>query len=118
MNARRLWVYVGLLDLHEPGQYFDQVKRYNVCRLFLKSYSNWIIFDSCRKFEHKKYSGGWANSNTYTVDFDFALLQLKNGFDIPNIPNVSPACLPSMNKAPANVEARKGYGLCEVPSPS
>ena len=73
------------------------------------SYSNWMIFDSCRKFEHKKYSGGWANSNTYTVDYDFALLKLTNGFDIPNIPNVSPACLPSMNKAPANVEARTGY---------
>ena len=38
------------------------------------------------------------------MNYDLALLKLRNGFDIPNIPNVSPACLPSMDKAPANVD--------------
>ena len=63
-----------------------------------KSIINIIVFYSCRKIEHKKY-------NSQTVNFDFALLQMRNGFDLPNIPNVSPACLPSANKSPANVEA-------------
>ena len=70
--------------------------------LFKSITNNITVFYLCRKLEHWKY-------NRQKVNFDFALLQMTHGFDIPSIPNVSPACLPK-NKSPAKVEA-SGHGI-------
>ena len=36
-------------------------------------------------------------------DYDFSLLQLQNGFNLPSLSNVEPACLPSI-ATPSNVD--------------
>ena len=54
--------------------------------------------DCSRKIEHPSYPGR-------KVDYDYALLQMQNGFDLPNIPNVAPACLPT-GITPSNVDVR------------
>ena len=51
----------------------------------------------CRKIEHWLYDDA-------RINYDFALLEMKDPFDIPSIPNVSPACLPSRRRSPTNVE--------------
>ena len=42
----------------------------------------------CRKIEHPNY-------DKIAVNYDFSLLKMKDGFDLPNIPFASPACLPT-----------------------
>ena len=54
--------------------------------------------DCFRKIEHPSYA--WPK-----IDYDYALLQMQNGFDLPNIPNVAPACLPT-GSTPSNVDVR------------
>ena len=52
----------------------------------------------CRKVEHPSYR---AKPNP---DYDFALLLMADGggFNLPNLPNVKPACLPTQ-AVPRNV---------------
>ena len=52
-----------------------------------------------RKIEHPSNNNGGVN-------YDFALLKMKKGFNLPNIPNVAPACLPSRSSTPSNVDVR------------
>ena len=56
-------------------------------------------FNNSRKIEHPNY-------RSWQINYDYALLQMQNGFDLPNIPNVAPACLPTGN-TPSNVEVRR-----------
>ena len=57
-------------------------------------------FNCSRKIEHPGY---WEDPLDF--NYDFALLQMQNGFDLPNIPNVAPACLPT-GSTPSNVDVR------------
>ena len=41
-------------------------------------------------------------------NFDFSLLRMRNGFDLPSISNVAPACLPTIAK-PENVDVTIRY---------
>jgi len=66
-RARSMYCYIGLLNLRNPRNYYSQVNK---------------------KIEHPSYS------NT-RLNYDFALLRMRTGFNLPNIPNVAPACLPS-----------------------
>lgn len=72
--ANTMYVYAGFLDLTNPGNIFSQVDR---------------------KREHKSW-----DSATYS--YDFALLRLDVGFDLPSLANVKSACLPSRG-VPRNV---------------
>ena len=55
---------------------------------------SWFVIHS--KIEHPSYSNATGN-------YDFALLKLEIGFNLPMIPFVSPACLPSVD-SPENVD--------------
>ncbi len=52
--------------------------------------SSWISDLCCRIVQHSQY-------NSRNVDFDFALLRLQNGLNLPTMSNVRPACLPTAN---------------------
>ena len=54
------------------------------------------------KIEHPSYSNATGN-------YDFALLKLEIGFNLPMIPFVSPACLPSAD-SPENVDVSVKQG--------
>ena len=60
-----------------------------------------MIF-SCRKLQHGNYAAA-------TKGYDFSLLQLYNGFNLPNLPNVKTACLPTRG-VPRNVNNVGGSG--------
>ena len=52
----------------------------------------------CRKVEHPSYR------SKPNAEYDFALLLMEDGggFNLPNLPNVKPACLPTQS-VPRNV---------------
>jgi len=80
-GACDIYVYLGLLELTNAGAAsFSPVQK--------------II-------EHPNYSG---------LNYDFALLRMRNGFNLPTISNVAPACLPSAS-TPSNVNVLiSGWG--------
>ena len=53
----------------------------------------------CRKLQHGSFSKYRAlegtDQETKAYNHDFSLLQLYNGFNLPNLPNVKTACLPT-----------------------
>ena len=55
-----------------------------------------LMFIRFRIFNHPNYDGSGPN-------YDFSLLRMKNGFNLPAIANVAPACLPSI-ATPQNVD--------------
>ena len=99
-RANRIVAYIGLLKLNNGvKRYYSRAQRY----LFLgsKLLLNINIYHNFRKIEHDKY-------NNRRIEYDFALLRMLRGFDLPNIPNVAPACLPTGSR-PTDVDVRKHY---------
>jgi len=73
-DPTKIYAYIGLIDLQSPGPRAQ-------CE---------------RKIEHPDYSN-------VTGNFDFSLLKMEIGFNLPMIPFVSPSCLPSADN-PENVD--------------
>ena len=59
----------------------------------------------CRKIEHPNYDSNALN-------YDFSLLKMKDGFDLPSIIFAAPACLPTASvPAGANVRNQMKFVL-------
>lgn len=82
-SACNIFAYVGLLDLRSTGgAAVSQVQRI---------------------FAHPDYSSSGPS-------YDFSLLRMKNGFNLPSISNAAPACLPTIAR-PQNVDVLvSGWG--------
>ena len=63
----------------------------------MRSYN---LEDLCRKVEHPSYSR--TDSGGLSYDFSLLLMEKNRGFNLPNLPNVEPACLPTQ-AVPRNV---------------
>ena len=59
----------------------------------------------CRKIEHPNYDSNDPNHMTQSYDYDFSLLKMKDGFDLPSIIFAAPACLPTAS-VPAGANVR------------
>ena len=62
----------------------------------MRSYN---LEDLCRKVEHPSYRG---DLEVPSYDFSLLLMEKNRGFNLPNLPNVEPACLPTQ-AVPRNV---------------
>ena len=82
-------------DKYKRGVLFSSSE---VATIYLIAYQQMIINSIIhfRIYDHPRYS---------RLNYDFSLLRLKNGFNLPSISNVAPACLPSIAR-PQNVDVQ------------
>ena len=90
-DGNYLYAHIGLLDLGNTGNDNDRSKVNRCAWRHERKHGRaltWIFF---RNILHPEYS----TSDTGLISYDFALLNMRDGFDLPNIENAVPACLPA-----------------------
>ena len=101
-GACDIYVYLGLLQLsNAAAASFSPVQKYQSTNHFVVV-NRLLIRCGFRIIEHPNYSG-------LSLNYDVALLRMRNGFNLPTISNVAPACLPSAS-TPSNVNVSILYG--------
>ena len=88
-----MYAYIGFINLKTPGWHKSNVEAWVSRDIQYRYWRRVILF---RKIEHPDYYGS---------NYDFSLLKMKHGFDLPSIPFASPACLPTAS-VPDNADVR------------